>query len=360
MDKLEQHIVLIRDHSMSMRSLAPAAMKDFNSLIDTIRESAEANNVDTTVSIIECGYPSTNSSRHQLYTPFFNQNPIHYRNGSLVNVVTDCENINFVFKMLKYETPGSSTPLLDSVGKGIELGKKIRKDNKNIPVLVMAITDGGENSSTIWDKYSITNEFKELEKTDMWTFAFRCPKGYSRHLRSLGISNGNIIEWDQTEKGMQESTAYTESAVRNYYNDRTTIGATSTSKFFVNTDGLTKTDVKRNLTKIYPEEYHTGLSVTPIKVKVEQIYGPYEIGDWYYKLTKTETLQDSKMIIVKDHKTGEFYTGQDARDLLGLPHVGSVKIVPGAINKYEVFVQSMSVNRNLMPNTTMLRYLRRV
>ena len=66
------------------------------------------------------------------------------------------------------------------------------------------------------------------------------------------------------------------------------------------------------------------------------------------------------MIIVKDHKTGEFYTGQDARDLLGLPHVGSVKIVPGAINKYEVFVQSMSVNRNLMPNTTMLRYLRRV
>ena len=106
--------------------------------------------------------------------------------------------------------------------------------------------------------------------------------------------------------------------------------------------------------------YTTFNHIMGINNDENQIYGAYKIGDWYYKLTKTETLQDSKMIIVKDHKTGEFYTGQDARDLLGLPHVGSVKIVPGAINKYEVFVQSMSVNRNLMPNTTMLRYLRRV
>jgi len=359
MDKLEQHIVLIRDHSMSMLSLAPAAMKDFNSLIDTIRESAKANNVDTTVSIIECGSPSTDRV-DALYSPFPNTGRRSYTENFLVNVVTKCENINFVFKMLNYKTPGSSTPLLDSVGKGIELGKKIRESNKNIPVLVMTITDGGENSSSNWNKYSIANEFKELAKTDMWTFAFRCPKGYSRHLHSLGISAGNIIEWDQTEKGMQESTAYTESAVRNYYNDRTDIGATSTQKFFVDTSKLNTSTVKRKLT---PNPYNSYkvfnvANVCDIKTFVNDTYGYYQIGDWYYQLTKTETLQSSKMIIIRDRKNGEMYTGLDARDLLGLPEVGQVKIVPINTTKYDVFVQSLSVNRKLMPNTQIIKYTR--
>jgi hypothetical protein len=52
------------------------------------------------------------------------------------------------------------------------------------------------------------------------------------------------------------------------------------------------------------------------------------------------------------------YTGLDARDLLGLPEVGQVKIVPTNTTKYDVFVQSLSVNRKLMPNTQIIKYTR--
>ena len=99
MDKLEQHIVLIRDHSMSMRSLAPAAMKDFNSLIDTIYKSAIDNKVSTTVSIIECGSPSFDNE-NQLYTPFPNRTPSYGRSGSLVNVVETSRYIGNIQKLL--------------------------------------------------------------------------------------------------------------------------------------------------------------------------------------------------------------------------------------------------------------------
>jgi hypothetical protein len=81
---------------------------------------------------------------------------------------------------------------------------------------------------------------------------------------------------------------------------------------------------------------------------------PYRVGSGYYELSKTETIQPQKQIIVVDKGTGQAYSGEQARDLIGLPKAISVKVKPDYNPKYKIFVQSTSVNRNLMPDTEVL------
>jgi hypothetical protein len=50
------------------------------------------------------------------------------------------------------------------------------------------------------------------------------------------------------------------------------------------------------------------------------------------------------------------YGGDQARDLLGLPRGQSIKLVPGRSGDYEVYVQSTSINRRLIPGTQVLYY----
>jgi hypothetical protein len=81
---------------------------------------------------------------------------------------------------------------------------------------------------------------------------------------------------------------------------------------------------------------------------------PYRVGHGYYELSKTETIQPQKDIIVVEKTTGKAFTGPQARDLIGLPKSHAVKVKPDYNPKYKIFVQSTSVNRNLMPDTQVL------
>jgi hypothetical protein len=65
-------------------------------------------------------------------------------------------------------------------------------------------------------------------------------------------------------------------------------------------------------------------------------------------------VHDYKQIIIRDKKTGAVYSGAEARNLLGLPHNGNVKIIPGNHGAYDVFVQSTSVNRKLPVGTQVI------
>ncbi|HEY5446665.1 MAG TPA: hypothetical protein VIJ87_19825, partial [Pyrinomonadaceae bacterium] len=79
----------------------------------------------------------------------------------------------------------------------------------------------------------------------------------------------------------------------------------------------------------------------------------YSKGMGYYQLTKTENIQPQKSIIVVEKSTGKAYGGQNARDLIGLPS-HTVRVKPDYNPDYDIFVQSTSINRNLMPNTRLL------
>lgn len=66
--------------------------------------------------------------------------------------------------------PRGWTALLDAVGKGITEFKKTINEGDRAFVVIM--TDGGENSSTEFDKRSISNLIKACEDEGHWTFTF--------------------------------------------------------------------------------------------------------------------------------------------------------------------------------------------
>lgn len=349
-----QRIVLIRDHSVSMSGLRTSAMNDYNSLLNDIKLSAGASRINTKLTVVNCG----KGTRESLYSPFRNNMTIANTRGQLISVDFVDVDINIVASMTFYDASGSNTPLLDSIGKAIEL--MAERYSSDTPILVMGITDGQENASRTYNSFSIANLINSKQKTGMWTFAFRCPRNYAKFLVNIGIPRENILEWDQTTKGMEESTDVATTSMREYYSVRAS-GETSSTRFFVDPKNLRVKDIKdahmNDVTNdvMFLTNGPTVQEIRPFVVASGYNYIP---GHWYYELTKTETLQANKRIIIRNKNTRKVYAGNEARDLLGLPYGDNVKIVPSGINStnYQIFVQSLSVNRKLMPNTMVCNY----
>jgi hypothetical protein len=80
----------------------------------------------------------------------------------------------------------------------------------------------------------------------------------------------------------------------------------------------------------------------------------FKVGRGFYEFTKTETIQGYKEIILMERTTGDLFEGEAAREMLGLPVGGTVRIKPSNLEKYAVFVQSTSANRKLMGKTRFL------
>ncbi len=182
-------------------------------------------------------------------------------------------------------------------------------------------------------------------------------KNYKQALVNLGIPDGNILEWEQTERGVEIAARATEQAYSNYFSARSR-GLTSTKGFYT-TDltGVSKATVKSKLVDISDEvEFFDVRREQQIRSFVEsKISGTMAKGGAFYQLTKKEDeVQDYKQIAIRDKKSGSVYSGVEARNLLGLPHNGTVKVAPGNHGSYDIFIQSTSVNRKLVPGTQVL------
>lgn len=96
-----------------------------------------------------------------------------------------------------------------------------------------------------------------------------------------------------------------------------------------------------------------------IKKFIEEQGVTFQKGRGFYELTKSEDVQQYKEIILQERKSGRFYNGPQTRELLELqPQTlsGGVteKLKPTFLKKYRVFIQSTSVNRNLIGGTRLL------
>lgn len=335
---MKNYVGISRDHSGSMGNIALAAGRDYNDNIASLKEGATEHGIDTIVSVVKCGA------------------------GRPAKVVREVVNSNVqVLQPIKdreYIADGNSTPLFDSVGDLIEQLQAVPDaDDINVSFVVMVITDGEENSSQKWTGQSISRKIKELQATDRWTFVFRVPRGYARNLTSYGIPAGNILEWDQTDRGVQAASAATRSAVKSFYAARAT-GVKSTDKFYADLSKVTLKEVKQELVDISGQVnvYVVAAVNNGVQIRdfVEAQGVTFSKGCAFYQLSKTEEVQDYKQIAIRDKKQGAVYSGFSARDMLGLPHTGTCKLAPGQHGQYEIFIQSTSVNRKLVKDTNVL------
>jgi len=255
--------------------------------------------------------------------------------------------------MTSYEVDGPSTPLWDSVNKAIETISSSSSE-KDV-YLVMVITDGEENSS-VTTAWTLKQTIKSLQATDRWTFVFRVPVGSKQTLINLGIPEGNIVEWEQTEKSLRASTEATVNATRSYFS-AVAQGATSSQNFYTNLNNVKPADLRRELNditdKVHAEPVWDRDQGTQIRDFCQKTFGEFEAGKAYYQLSKKEKVQDYKKIIVKHKKKGKYYSG-DVRSMLGLPTFGEIKLSPGDHPDYEIYIESRSVNRKLVAHTKVL------
>jgi hypothetical protein len=339
---MKNYIGLSRDHSGSMRRIARAAAKDYNSKIASIREGSNSQNQDTIVSVVECGYGDTDRVRRDVIN----------------------SNVNVLKPLVEsaYQADGCGTPLWDSVGELIEMFEAVPDAaDKNVSFLVMAITDGDENASRKYSASSLAAKIRQLEATDRWSFIFRVPVGAGRKLaRTLGISEGNIQEWEQTERGVEVAAKRDAEAFTEYFTSRSK-GATSTRKFYTDLSKVSSKDVEVALTDVSKEVMiwpvgpkDDGAEIRPF-VEARLNGDPLLKGAGFYQLTKTEpTVQDHKKILIRDKTTQAVYFGQAARQMLGLPTWGDVRLAPGNHGNFDIFIQSTSVNRKLTSGTSLI------
>lgn len=343
---MKQYVGLSRDHSASMKTLAGTAMKDYNEQIEGIKKGAYEHNIDTIVSVVECGV----NEEHRGLAYSWGQP----RRATNRFVVTNSSVLG-LNKLTSYAADGFGTPLFDSIGELIEqLEKNPDAKNDDVSFLIMAITDGQENQSVKYTAEILGKKIQQLQGTDRWTFALRVPYGFKRALVAMGIPAGNIQEWEQTERGFRESTAYNVGSTVSYMDMRAQ-GMRSTSNFYADVDTIKMKDVQNKLTPI--KGYTIWQVDKPNQIKKfieEQLGKTMMVGGAFYQLTKPEKVQGYKAICIREKNSGKVYTGDAARGLLKIPTGGEIKLHPGNVGNFDVFIQSTSVNRNLIPGTEVL------
>lgn len=253
-----------------------------------------------------------------------------------------------------YKANGPSTALIDATLKAVDDLSKTATLYGDHAFLVYVITDGQENSST---NHAGTLQRRMEDLPDNWTLAVFVPNQHGVfEAKKFGFAPGNIQVWDTSPQGMQEVGRIIQTSTDAYMQARSQGIRSTRGLFQLDTQNLSKQAVDQTLTTV-PTSWYTSFMVTEaaeIRDAVERrTLQPYQKGNAFYQLTKSETIQANKAILIRDHRTGILYSGAQARTLLGLPN-HDIKVFAAEHPDYDIFVQSTSYNRKLVPGTTVI------
>jgi hypothetical protein len=333
---MKTYIGISRDHSGSMNCIARAAARDYNNTITATQRAASANAIETALSVVRCG------------------------GGVQRDVACIPIGAAQLLEESAYRTDGHNTPLFDSVSMLVDDFLKLPDAaDPETTFVIMATTDGQNNAGRVTAP-ELGRRIRELVATDRWTFVFRVPRGYAKDLVNMGIEPGNILEWEQTEKGVAAASVANETAFNEYYASRS-VGVRSTKTFYSSMKSVTSADVKATLRDISGEVQLFPISSADdgkqIRTFVEARLGgkPMAKGAAFYQLSHAEDkVQGYKLIAVRDRTTNAIYSGDAARDMLGLPRGYDARVRPGDHGNFDVFIQSTSVNRKLCAGTQLM------
>jgi len=325
---MKNYICFVNDHSGSMRFLTEAAIRDYNSIIESVKNAATREMQDTIVNTVGFGFGHPSIMRQVI-----NSNP-HVLNP-----------------VISWPAVGQ-TPLYDAIGDAIDLLKSVPDhENSKVSFLVSITTDGGENDSTKYNRSNIRFLIEQHQASGRWTFVIRVPFGNKKTVANIGIPEGNIQEWETTDKGLKASTIKTQSAVDQFFTMRSS-GRRSSTTFYAdasNVDTSNLVDITSEISLYVVPVDKMGIEIRDFILEHRM---EYLKGAAFYQLTKTESrVQPTKLILVRDRGTGKIYAGKDARSMIGLPSDKNARLHPGDHKNFDIFIQSSSVNRKLVGGT---------
>ena len=92
-----------------------------------------------------------------------------------------------------------------------------------------------------------------------------------------------------------------------------------------------------------------------IKKFVEDNGLVFSKGSGYYQLSKPETIQDYKKVVARKKTDGSIISGDPVKEVLGIKTSSKkFSLDLSSVPDFDVFVQSTSVNRVLLPDTEFL------
>lgn len=336
------HFILVVDESYSMSHLRHAVVRVFDRFIARLAASSKANGQETRVTVY-----------------FFNSY------GTQKCVIYDMDVLRVPSLEGLYK-PDGNTALLQTFQLAMADLREIPQKYGDHSFVVFGWTDGDENDSyfprTSQNQDRVISEWGTALATapENETYGLFVPDqmGVARAKR-FGFPASNVSVWDSTsEQGIEEASLLMGDVADAYMASR----AQGVRGFSTRSGGglfrmrdFTAGDVTAALAPMAPNTYVL-LNVTcdtPIKKFVEDAgltYVPRD-GKAFYQLTTSVKVQSYKEVIV-EHQ-GHLYTGDTARQVLGLPG-HDVTVKPAHKPGMTVFFQSTSANRKLFGGTRLV------
>lgn len=326
---LKTHIAFCIDESGSVSGIVKPLVAAYNSNVDAIRESVLAEGQEATMTALTFGHKDF---KHRvLYI------------GQQVQTVQKLKNSDI--------QPTGMTPLFDSVYRAIKKLSELDDGSADTTFVVNVVTDGHENSSIDPGVNETLTLMKKVERSDRWTFTFLVPIGEAKWFSNrYEIPIGNIQEWEtNTASGTQAAFIQNTRGFQQYFKSRS-VGITSSKSFYSDLKDLTVREARSSLSEITKQVMFIS---PPTDMNIRDVILGAGIewvkGAAFYQLVKTEKrVQDYKLVALRVKTSGKVYCGQEARNMLGIGGIqGTVRLVPGDHNKFDVFIQSTSVNRKI-------------
>ena len=320
------HIGIVFDKSSSMDAYRMAAVNALNDQIRSFREEAQKTGIPTRLSILTFSYN---------------------------NVITmDIADVDVLYAGDIDESsyqPYGNTALTDAMLKMLNTFQQ-----KTGRFLLLVVTDGEENNSINYP-HAVRNAITKLGEN--LTVAVCCPQSGVQYMTThYGLTPGQMKVWEQSEAGLKD-VAQTTSVANTQLFSSYSRGATRSASYFApDLNNLPKTIVQTNLTEVTNEFETLKTQEKRIHIRdvVQNAGRTFRVGENFYQLIKTETVQSFKDIILRDKATNQLYTGEGIRSLLRIPEGGEFKLKPSMSNEYDVFIRSTSWNRNMLANQLLL------
>jgi len=322
------HMAFVVDASSSMSNLSDATIKVFDNQIAHLARRSKEMGQETRVSV--------------------------YLFSSVVTcIIFDKDVLRLPSLSGLYHAHGN-TALIDGALKSIEDLETTSQIYGDHSFLIFVLTDGEENCSSA-NRSKLSDKLSGLD--DNWTLAVLVPNSNGVfEAKKAGFPANNIDVWDPSAKGIIEAGEKLKRVTETYMVDRSNGVRGTRSLFKVDISGLSSKKVNDNLDSLKGHEFQAvdlKKDGTIRDVVEKATKKDYVKGSAFYQLTKPETVQSYKKVAIRNKVSGYVYAGDKARQLLGLPD-SDARIRPEDLGKFDVFVQSTSVNRRLIGGTTLL------
>lgn len=336
---LKTHVAFCIDESGSIAGIVAPLVAAYNRNVSSIRDAVLSEGQEATMTALTFGHRTL---KHRvLYV------------GHQVQTVEELKDSDI--------KPSGMTPLFDSVYRAIKKLEELDDGREETAFIITVVTDGQENASVDPGIAATVSEMNKKIATDRWTFTFLVPNGEaSEFSRRYHIPLGNIQEWDSTsKKGTEQAFIVNSAAYQGYFTQRSA-GVRATRSFYADLSQSTVREVRSALSKITSQV--TTIAVPTectIRDAIEKAGLPFIKGAAFYQLVKTEKrVQPYKLVVVRVKSSGEYYSGTEAREMIGLSSTNTVRLVPGDHGKFDIFIQSTSYTRKIPAGTQVVYWPR--